>query len=100
MLPSRILKQNSISEGIEDTFNGKAPCPLCQLAAKKSEQEENGKTSIHDSKKKIQLSALPVDEQVDFGSPATIKVSLNFSSPPILSSRSEAPDVPPPELCS
>ena len=97
MIPTRIIERGSVAEAVESTFSGKAPCPLCLIAEKKTQKDPESPARVpSDSLKKLSLKTLPEELksewQVVIISSIVSMVEWRNAAP----DRSYAPEVPPP----
>ncbi|GAA5496962.1 hypothetical protein SAMN02745181_0082 [Rubritalea squalenifaciens DSM 18772] len=99
MIPTQLAKTGSVEKAVENTFSGKYPCPMCELAAIKREMENNAPPFApeqREDKTKLQVlfssHLLPVriypPNRDTFPRPRSFSAPLNFSI---------SPDSPPPD---
>lgn len=103
MIPTQLAKTGSVTEAVENTFDGEHACPMCEIAAVKREAESSQQDEPSPSqpeKKKAKaaytLSFLP---SFKLYAPASNTFPYPQGSPKY-SSRSGSPDTPPPQFLS
>lgn len=103
MIPTQLAETGSITEAVENTFDGNHACPMCEIAAAKREVETEDPASPDQPQpdKKKAKSAYTLCSFSSF--PVYTPERSSFSFPensPYLSGQSASPDTPPPQLLS
>ena len=87
---------SGVKEGLQKTFDGDHPCPLCHVV--KTGKEEEQKSSPKMSTKAAKFES-PIGEELTVLFPQQLSSKASFTQLDIeVSARTERPPVPPPRL--
>ncbi|MFC5049831.1 hypothetical protein ACFPK9_04295 [Rubritalea spongiae] len=102
MLPTQLAKTGSVSQAVENTFDGKHACSMCEIAAAKREAEQQPAPEAPAPKEQVKekqpVIALAIAPLKLFSKPKSAFPSLTDD----LAQRSfgHHPDTPPPQQLS
>ena len=100
MLPARIIEKGSLAKGVESTFGGDEPCPLCSLAEQKSESENAIDPSQLKEREKLEPK-ITGRKHLEALQPRELLTSLTYLRESHLPAihRVDTPELPPPISC-